>query len=86
VTRNDFLEGALMRITLRILVLLAVAVPAVAVEVSDDAAIRRTVETYLHGLKFNDVASLASAFHPDARLFFVKKDGSLEIYVSERKK
>jgi hypothetical protein len=41
------------------------------------AAVRATVERYLHGLKFNDVGSLAKAFRPDARLFFVKKDGTL---------
>lgn len=40
-------------------------------------AIRAVVSRYLHGLKFNDVASLRSAFWPDAKLLFVKKDGSL---------
>jgi hypothetical protein len=35
------------------------------------------VEHYLHGLKFNDVAGLKRAFWPEARLFFVQKDGSL---------
>lgn len=44
---------------------------------SEDAAVRRVVETYLHGLKFNDVASLRKAFYPEAKLFFVKKDGTL---------
>ena len=46
--------------------------------------IRQTVERYLHGLKFNDVESLKSAFHPDARLFFVKKDGSLGTLTQEQ--
>ena len=44
---------------------------------SDQAMVRETVATYLHGLKFNDVASFKKAFLPDARLYFVKKNGSL---------
>jgi hypothetical protein len=35
------------------------------------------VESYLHGLKFNDVESLRKAFWPDAKLFFVDKKGGL---------
>jgi hypothetical protein len=48
-----------------------------ALSQSDEVAVRETVERYLHGLKFNDVGSLQSAFHPEAKLFFVRKDGSL---------
>ncbi|HVF68746.1 MAG TPA: nuclear transport factor 2 family protein [Pyrinomonadaceae bacterium] len=44
---------------------------------AEEAAVRRAVESYLHGLKFNDVASLKKAFWPEAKLFFVKKDGQL---------
>lgn len=44
---------------------------------SEDAAVRQTVQNYLHGLKFNDVESLKKAFWPDAKLFWVKKDGQL---------
>jgi hypothetical protein len=44
---------------------------------TDEAAIRETVQVYLHGLKFNDVESLKKAFYPEARLFFVKKNGEL---------
>ena len=44
---------------------------------TDEAAVRSTVEKYLHGLKFNDVASLKAAFDPDAKLFWVRKDGTL---------
>jgi uncharacterized protein YciI len=44
---------------------------------ADETLVRQTVETYLHGLKFNDVGSLKKAFHPEAKLFFAKKDGSL---------
>jgi hypothetical protein len=43
----------------------------------EDAAVRSVVESYLHGLKFNDVDSLKKAFWPDAKLFFVKRDGTL---------
>jgi hypothetical protein len=43
----------------------------------EEAAVRRAVESYLHGLKFNDVESLKKAFWPEAKLFFVKQDGKL---------
>ena len=43
----------------------------------DEKAVRIVVEHYLHGLKFNDVASLKEAFWPEARLFFVAKGGKL---------
>src|SRR5215510_12265677 len=57
--------------------LLALAVTCAAQQSSDEALVRKAVETYLHGLKFNDVASLKKAFTADAKLLFVKKDGSL---------
>ena len=44
---------------------------------SEEAAVRQTVEKYIHGLKFNDVASLKAAFDPEAKLFWVRKDGTL---------
>jgi protease I len=56
---------------------LALVASASAQQPSDEALVRQTVETYLHGLKFNDVASFKKAFLPDAKLYFVKKDGSL---------
>ena len=41
-------------------------------------AVRAVVNSYLHGLKFNDVPSLRTAFWPDAKLLFVNhRDGSL---------
>jgi hypothetical protein len=43
----------------------------------DEALVRETVQKYLHGLQYNDVASLKAAFLPEAKLYFVKKDGSL---------
>jgi hypothetical protein len=62
----------------RALSLTLVAAAGVAARApSEDAAVRGVVETYLHGLKYNDVASLRKAFAPDAKLYFVKKDGSL---------
>lgn len=44
---------------------------------SEEAAVRQAVQSYLRGLKFNDVESLKKAFWPDAKLFFVKNDGKL---------
>ena len=44
---------------------------------SDEAAVRDTVQVYLHGLKFNDVESFKKAFYPEAKLFFVRKNGEL---------
>ena len=43
----------------------------------EEAAVRQAVQSYLHGLKFNDVESLKKAFWPEAKLFFVKADGQL---------
>lgn len=59
-----------------LLALVLFAVPLRA-QTADESAVRTTVESYLHGLKFNDVASLRKAFWPEARLFFVKRDGTL---------
>ncbi|HEX8720339.1 MAG TPA: nuclear transport factor 2 family protein [Pyrinomonadaceae bacterium] len=60
--------------------LVVLAVAAAAAEARRDGAeaqVRQTVEAYLHGLKFNDVPSLRKAFYPEAKLYFVKKDGTL---------
>ena len=43
-----------MRKIFAIVAVLALAVVAAAQQPSDDALVRQTVETYLHGLKFND--------------------------------
>ena len=58
-------------------VVLAFAGGTIAQQRPEDALVRQAVEAYLHGLKFNDVASLKKAFYPEAKLFFVKKDGTL---------
>jgi hypothetical protein len=42
-----------------------------------EAEVRAVVERYLHGLKFNNTKDFEAAFWPDARLMFVKKDGSI---------
>ena len=44
---------------------------------NEDRAVRDVVNAYLHGLKFNDVESLRRAFWPEARLYFVGRDGHL---------
>lgn len=41
------------------------------------AAVRTVVESYLHGLQFNNVEDLKKAFWPDAKLYFTKPDGTL---------
>jgi protease I len=56
---------------------LALVAGVTAQQPSDEKLVRQTVETYLHGLMFNDVASFKKAFYPEAKLMFVKKDGSL---------
>jgi Putative lumazine-binding len=56
---------------------LALAPAARAQQSPENTGVRQVVETYLHGLKFNDVESLRKAFYPEAKLFFVKKDGTL---------
>ena len=61
---------------------LSMAVPTRAVSqakggTDDKAMVRATVERYLHGLKFNDTTDFHRAFWPDAKLLFIKRDGSL---------
>jgi uncharacterized protein (TIGR02246 family) len=41
----------------------------------EETAVRAIVQTYLHGLKFNDVEDFKKAFRPDAKLMFVKGSG-----------
>jgi hypothetical protein len=43
----------------------------------EEPRVRAVVDRYLHGLKFNDVPSLRSAFAPDAKLVWVKRDGTM---------
>jgi hypothetical protein len=44
---------------------------------AEEPAIRAKVERYLHGLKFNDVAGFREAFLPEAKLYFIRRDGTL---------
>jgi hypothetical protein len=75
-----------MKLRLRLLSLIltlafsTAAVPVLRAQApagDDRVAVRAVVENYLHGLKFNDVESLKKAFWPDAKLFFIKSDGTL---------
>jgi hypothetical protein len=61
-------------------ILVALAVIAIGMRTqaqTEEAAVRLTVETYLHGLRFNDVESFKRVFYPEAKLFFVRKNGEL---------
>ena len=49
-----------------LLALIAAPLSAQNPETTDEAQVRTVVESYLHGLKFNDVESLKKAFWPDA--------------------
>ena len=60
-----------------VIVLAIVASAGAQQTASEETLVRQTVEAYLHGLKFNDVESLKKAFYPEAKLFFVKRDGTL---------
>src|SRR5262249_10615195 len=51
--------------------------PKGQIEPDDDAAIRTVVQTYVHGLIFNNVEDFKKVFWPDAKLLFVKRDGTL---------
>jgi hypothetical protein len=62
--------------------LLAIITPCVAEAQAanaseDERAVQEVVTWYLHGLKFNDVESLRRAFWPEAKLFFVAREGHL---------
>jgi hypothetical protein len=43
----------------------------------EEKIVRQTVDSYLHGLKFNEIESFKRAFHPEAKLFFVPKNDEL---------
>jgi hypothetical protein len=55
---------------------MAAQTPAVA-PTSDSLTVRSVVSAYLYGLKHNNVDSLKRAFLPEAKLYFVKRDGTL---------
>ena len=59
------------------MVLLVPASVAAQGPAGDEAAVRAVVERYLHGLKFNDTSSLHEAFWPEAKLFYVNKEGQV---------
>lgn len=74
------------RFPLPLLLAAILAVPATraGAQTADERAVRETVEAYLHGLKFNDVASLKKAFWPEAKLFFVNRTGGLGQLTQEK--
>jgi hypothetical protein len=66
--------------TLSVAAALLASTPTLHAQGTSTAAenqVRAVVERYLHGIKFNDVKDFEAAFWPDARLFFVKKDGTM---------
>lgn len=66
-----------MRHALLLLGCLLFPVATLPAQQDEEAAVREVVGQYLHGLKFNDVESFKQAFMPDAKLYFVARDGSL---------
>lgn len=71
--------SSMRRYCLAFAVAIAVVAPAKssAQAARADSAVRAVVERYLHGLKFNDTVSLHEAFWPEARLFFIGRDGNM---------
>jgi len=63
-------------LTVGALIVAAVAMPAPG-QSADEAAVRAVVETYMHGLKFNDVPSFQRVFWPDAKLLWRDRAGHL---------
>ena len=58
-----------------LLALILIASPSASqAQGPDDAAVRRTVQFYLDGLKANDIPTTKKAFHPAARLYWVQHD------------
>jgi protease I len=72
------MKGILGILTGLLLLTATMVALAVAGQVpNEEASVRATVEIYLHGLKFNHVESFRRAFYPEAKLFFVRKNGEL---------
>lgn len=79
------MRNIVVAMTCLLLVTMAViALGAVTRQDLEGAAVRRTVEHYLHGLKYNDVESLIKAFYPEAKLFFVNKNNQLSKLTQEQ--
>lgn len=66
-----------MKRSLLVLGLLLLPAATLPAQEGEEAAVREVVGHYLRGLKFNDVESLKQAFMPDAKLYFVNRDGTL---------
>ena len=68
-----------MRLSLRALLMLVALAGAfrASAQTPDEKAVRTVVEKYLRGLKFNDTTSLHQVFWPEAKLYYVNKQGAL---------
>ena len=77
VTRRRLISALLFASSISGILGACSAQPSNRAPAPQEAAVRAVVDAYLHGLKFNDVASLRTAFWPDAKLLFVDKNGSL---------
>ena len=66
-----------MKRSLLFFALLLIPFTSLSAQQDEETAVREVVNRYLHGLKFNDVESFRQAFMPDAKLYFVSRDGSL---------
>lgn len=43
----------------------------------EEPRVRAVVERYLHGLRFNDTTDFHAAFWPEAKLMWIKRDGTI---------
>lgn len=72
----------LNRLLIPILALLAIACAPALAQVSEEAAIRETIQHYFQGHATGNGEHFRKAFHPDAKLFFVR-EGKLTVWTSE---
>lgn len=77
VPRHKLISASLITAAITALGVGCSSQPATRTQDPQEDSVRAVVGVYLHGLKFNDVPSLRSAFWPDAKLLFVKPDSSL---------
>jgi hypothetical protein len=73
---------SLNRLLIAILALFAIAYTSVLAQPSEEAAIRETIQHYFQGHATGNGEHFRKAFHPDAKLFFIR-DGKLTQWTSE---
>lgn len=73
---------SLTRLLVLILALLVISSASAVAQVSEEAAIRETIEHYFQGHATGNGEHFRKAFHPDAKLFFIR-DGKLTQWTSE---